>query len=103
LRSSQTPPDWDDGNAKLSDSYCTSPWIEGCGTVLPEDLGVNLEPHLQAIRYALPHPSQHFTGGDVGVDYFPFGAQNWFPEMDICSPQFNQEIPSPGLSNQEIC
>jgi hypothetical protein len=41
-----------------------------------------LEPHLQAMRYTLPHVLYPFPNGDMGVDYFPFEAHTWFPAVD---------------------
>jgi hypothetical protein len=96
LTSEDDPSHWADSDVNLmsdtgssSDSYLNYSWTQAPFTALPEDPGAELQPQLQAMRYALPHPSQPFSGGNIGVDYFPFGAQNWFPDVDVGFPLFD--------------
>jgi hypothetical protein len=98
LISQHRPLEWENNNSnlmpsnnsKLNDAYYSPPWMQTSSTSSLEELQIELEPHLQAMSYALPHPSQHFANEDITVDHFPFSVHNLFQDLDGMMPVFDQ-------------
>jgi hypothetical protein len=86
-------------NMELNDPSFMSLCMPVQPAVFPEQFEADSEPHLQAMRYALPHPSQPFCGGDIGVNYFPFESHNWNLDLDVGLPLSDHGLSCHSLSS----